>query len=159
MFIWAPAGGTTGASGLLFYNIVKIKASPDTGIPYTVTIKGSGLQWGVQWQRLQLSHLKGHVITTSRMQLFGASGTKKRCEICGPSKDTKTQTTCRNWKKHICGKHTVVHMCCKQTRLFLFPPGTTHQLFAFIRLKFQLMYWEFESKTINVNDNIVSLHF
>ncbi|XP_061639971.1 uncharacterized protein LOC133483184 isoform X3 [Phyllopteryx taeniolatus] len=35
-----------------------------------------------------------------------SGGKRKRCEMCGPLKDTKTQTTCRNCQKYICGAHT-----------------------------------------------------
>ncbi|XP_061688634.1 uncharacterized protein LOC133507525 isoform X3 [Syngnathoides biaculeatus] len=35
-----------------------------------------------------------------------SGGKRKRCEVCGPLKDTKTQTTCRNCQKYICGAHT-----------------------------------------------------
>ncbi|XP_033960769.1 piggyBac transposable element-derived protein 4-like [Pseudochaenichthys georgianus] len=31
---------------------------------------------------------------------------RKRCEVCGPSKDSKTQTTCSNCNKYICAIHT-----------------------------------------------------
>ncbi|XP_041724134.1 uncharacterized protein LOC121554579 isoform X2 [Coregonus clupeaformis] len=40
-------------------------------------------------------------------QIAASSNKKKRCDVCGPKKDRKTQYTCIKCKKYICNTHTV----------------------------------------------------
>uniref|UniRef100_UPI003AAE7D3F piggyBac transposable element-derived protein 4-like n=1 Tax=Centroberyx gerrardi TaxID=166262 RepID=UPI003AAE7D3F len=40
-------------------------------------------------------------------EVAAGSNKKKRCDVCGPKKDRKTQYTCIKCKKYICNTHTV----------------------------------------------------
>ncbi|XP_034390351.1 piggyBac transposable element-derived protein 4-like [Cyclopterus lumpus] len=46
-------------------------------------------------------------------EVAAGSNKKKRCEVCGPKTDRKTQYTCIKCKKYICNTHTVklCHSC------------------------------------------------
>ncbi|KAM4584694.1 piggyBac transposable element-derived protein 4-like [Odontesthes bonariensis] len=44
---------------------------------------------------------------SAEAEVVNTSNKKKRCEVCGPKMDRKTQYTCIKCKKYICNTHTV----------------------------------------------------
>ncbi|KAK6325065.1 hypothetical protein J4Q44_G00044070 [Coregonus suidteri] len=55
------------------------------------------------WCPIHPTHRTNNSNTGSK----SGSNKKKRCDVCGPKKDRKTQYTCIKCKKYVCNTHTV----------------------------------------------------